>query len=163
LRYQVAYDRNFKDMLDEKELTSELVCEFTPVLVMSEHSPLAQRDEIRLDDLEKYIELSQPDTFVPALSPVTIRKNETLGGSTRHVFIFERGSQMDLLSSSCDTYMWVSPIPPRLLELHGLVTRECPSVDHRYRDVLIRKRDYKLTDLDKLFIDELMRAKREFL
>jgi Transcriptional regulator len=162
LRYQSAYDRNFKDMLAEKELTSELICEFTHVLVMSSKHPLAEKEEIAIDDLSQYIELAHADTFVPALSPVTARKNEVIGGSTRRVYIFERGSQMDLLSSSPDTFMWVSPIPPRLLELHGLVIRKCAENTRKYRDVLIYKRDYRLTELDKLFIDELMRAKREF-
>lgn len=163
LRYQIVYDRNFKDMLDEKELMSELICEFVPVIVMSERSPLAQKDEITPDDLVNYIELSHPDPYVPSLSPAAARKNEVVGEVNRRVFIFERGSQMDLLSTQPETFMWGSPMPERLLKLHGLVMRECPKVTRRYRDVLIRKRDYKLTELDKLFIDELMRAKREII
>lgn len=161
LRYQVAYDRNFKDMLDEKELISEPVFEFVPQLVISERSPLAEKDEITPDDLADYIELSNPDPYVPSLSPAAVRKSEEMSVSSRRVYIFERGSQLELLSSLPETFMWVSPIPEQLLKLYGLVMRKCPSVTRRYRDVLIRKRDYKLTELDKLFIDELMRAKRE--
>ncbi|MGI6202935.1 MAG: LysR family transcriptional regulator [Eubacteriales bacterium] len=163
LRYQTIYDRNFKDMLDDKELMGEFICEFVPVLLMSEHNPLALKEEISPDDLTNFIELSHPDPYVPSLSPVTTRKNETLSEAYRRVFIFERGSQMDILSKHPETFMWVSPIPERLLKMHGLVMRECPSVKRRYRDMLIRKRDYKLTELDRLFIDELMRAKREII
>jgi DNA-binding transcriptional LysR family regulator len=161
LRYQVAYDRNFKDMLDEKELISEPVFEFVPQLVISERSPHAEKDEITPDDLAGYIELSNPDPYVPSLSPAAVRKSEEMSVSSRRVYIFERGSQLQLLSTLPDTFMWVSPIPEHLLKLYGLVIRKCPSVTRRYRDVLIRKRDYKLTELDKLFIDELMREKRE--
>ena len=163
LRYQSVYDRNFKEMLDEKELEGELVCEFVPMLLMSRHSPLAEKDEITPEDLSNLMELSHPDPYVPSLSPATARKNEEISATNRHVFIFERGSQMDLLSTNPETFMWVSPVPDRLLNLHGLVLRHCPQITRRYRDVLIRKRDYKLTELDKRFIDELMRAKREII
>ncbi|HHW24609.1 MAG TPA: LysR family transcriptional regulator [Bacillota bacterium] len=163
LRYQSVYDRNFKEMLDEKELEGELVCEFVPVLIFSSKSPLAEKEEIEPKDLKDLIELSHPDPYVPSISPATARKNEVLSESTRHVFIFERGSQFDLLATHPETFMWVSPVPERLLKLHGLVMRECSFISKRYRDVLIRKRDYKLTELDKRFIDELMRAKREII
>ncbi len=162
LRYQSAYDRNFKIMLDEKELTSELICEFTNVVVMNKQNPLAQKEEITLDDLAPFVELSNPDTFVPAMSPVSARKNEIVGNTSRHIYIFERGSQMELLGELPDTFMWVSHIPPKMLELHGLITRSCAENTRKYRDVLIYKRDYKLTELDKLFIDELTTAKRSF-
>lgn len=129
--------------------------------MISECSPLAEKDEITPDDLAGYIELSNPDPYVPSLSPAAVRKSEEMSVSNRRVCIFERGSQLELLSTLPDTFMWVSPIPEHLLRLYGLVMRKCPSVARRYRDVLIRKRDYKLTELDKLFIDEMMREKRE--
>lgn len=57
--------------------------------------------------------------------------------------------------------MWVSPVPRRLLDRYGLVTVEC--VDNRriYKDLLIRREDYKLSELDKLFVEQLIKSKRE--
>ena len=41
------------------------------------------------------------------------------------------------------------------------MTVEC--VDNRriYKDLLIRREDYKLSELDKLFVEQLIKSKRE--
>ena len=49
-----------------------------------------------------------------------------------------------------------------MLERYGLVERVCTGAERKYRDVLIRRKDYMFTDTDKLFIDELTKAKRKF-
>ena len=56
--------------------------------------------------------------------------------------------------------MWVSPLPDRMLHLLHLVQRECADHPRVYRDMLIRRKDYRLTELDKRFITELTHSKR---
>ncbi len=57
------------------------------------------------------------------------------------------------------TFMWVSPIPPRVLERFGLVQRQCPANRKVYRDMLIYRKDYRFSDLDRLFIEEVNKFK----
>ena len=85
-----------------------------------------------------------------------------LSGAARWIwiYVFERGSQMDLLSENPETFMWVSPIPERLLKNLHLVQRRCVDNQKLYRDVLIRRKNYHLTELDKQFITELTISKR---
>ena len=59
--------------------------------------------------------------------------------------------------------MWVSPLPQRLLNRLGLVQRRCEDNQRLYRDLLIYRQEYQLTDLDKTFITELTRSKRTCL
>jgi hypothetical protein len=75
--------------------------------------------------------------------------------------VFERGSQFELLAQNPETFMWVSPIPQALLSRYGLVQRNCDENKRMYKDVLIHRKEYALTDLDNLFIEELIKAKRE--
>ena len=107
-----------------------------------------------MKDLAKYIQIAHVDPYVPSL-PLSVVRQEELPDIPRRIYVFERGSQMDLLSENPETFMWVSPIPQRLLKNLHLVQRRC--VDNRklYRDVLIRRSSYRLTDLDKQFITEL--------
>ena len=56
--------------------------------------------------------------------------------------------------------MWVSPVPEKLLDRYGLVQKVCGENKRIYKDVLIHKKDYTLTELDNLFISELCRSKR---
>ena len=41
--------------------------------------------------------------------------------------------------------------------------KKCNSNTKIYKDVLIYRKDYRLTALDRAFIDELCRAKRKYL
>lgn len=161
LRYQSTYDSNFKEMLEEKELNFEIIFEFSYKLLISKDNPLASKEEIFISDLTPYIEIAHADPFVPSLPLNTVRKNELIEDVNKHIFVFERGSQMDLLSESPNTFMWVSPIPQRIMDRYSLIQRECSENDRKYRDVLIYKKDYKLTNTDKAFLDELIKIKRE--
>ncbi len=81
----------------------------------------------------------------------------------RQIFVFERASQFELLAENPETFMWVSPMPDGLLERYGLVHKKCPDNKKLYRDVLIYKKDYRLTELDKMFIEELTTAKNNYV
>jgi DNA-binding transcriptional LysR family regulator len=163
LRYQSGYEHYFKEMLEEKGLVSELICEFRYVLLMSKRHPLAEKREVRLGDLTPYVEIAHADPFVPSLPLSTVQKNEVVDDVQRHIYVFERGSQMDLLSELDSAFMWVSPVPQRLLDRFGLVERECLDNGNRYRDVLIFRKDYSLSPLDSAFVDSLMKYKRQVL
>ena len=89
-----------------------------------------------------------------------VKKEEQTGDAARRIFLFERGSQFELLSGNPETYMWVSPMPKEILERWGLVQRDCPENRKQYKDILIYRRDYKLTPLDQAFITKLCRSKR---
>lgn len=163
LRYAINYDKYFKEMLDEKGLTGELVTEFRYVLVMNRQHPLAQKESIAMADLKPYIEIAHADPYVPSLPMSEVKKEELPEDSERRIFVFERASQFDLLSENHETYMWVSPIPDKLLKRYDLVQKPCVDNHKLYRDLLIYRRDYHLTDLDRAFITELCKAKRQYL
>jgi len=163
IRYAENYDKYFKAMLDEKGIQYELVTEFTYSLIMSIDSPLAQRQEITFNDLADYIEIAHADPYVPSMPLSKVVKEELPDNIDRRIFIFERASQFDLLSLNPETFMWVSPVPNRLLERYNLVQRKCADNKKIYKDVLIYKNGYTLSQLDRQFITELCEAKRKYL
>ena len=159
IRYAAGYDKYFKQMMADKGLKGELVAEFRYVLVMREDSVLAKMDDIHFQDLQRFIQIAHADPYVPSL-PLSAVKNEELPQTPRRIFVFERGSQFDLLTGNPETFMWVSPLPERLLRQLHLVQLECAENQRMYRDMLIHRQDYQLTDLDKRFITELTLSKR---
>ncbi|GEM_PF-45390 len=162
IRYAADYDKYFRQMLLEKGLKGELVAEFKYVLIMREDSPLAAKDIIHFSDLNPYIQIAHADPYVPSL-PLSAVRNEELPQVPRRIFVFERGSQLDLLSENPETFMWVSSLPERLLQTLHLVQRECVDNQRVYRDVLIHRQDVPLSEWDKRFITELTLAKRACL
>jgi len=162
IRYAENYDKYFKIMLEEKGLEHELVTEFTYSLIMSEDNPLAKKENITFDDLANYIEIAHADPYVPSMPLSKVVKEELPDNIERRIFIFERASQFDLLYKNPETFMWVSPAPQSLLERYHLVHRNCPQNQKVYKDILIHKKGYKLTELDKMFIKELKHTKEKF-
>ena len=163
IRYSDNYDRYYKSMLQEKGLVSELVAEFSYVLIMSRDNPLAAKETITYDDLSEYIEIAHADPYVPTLSMSKVFREELPDNVNQRIFVFERASQFDLLAENPRTFMWVSPASQEILDRYHLVQRMYEGNKKVYRDVLIYHKGYRLTSLDKDFITALCMARRKFI
>ena len=150
-------------MLEEKGLSYEMVTEFSYRLIMSAESPLAEKETITFDDLKDYIEIAHADPYVPSLPLAKVVKEELPDNIERRIFIFERASQFELLCRNPATFMWVSPVPQTLLDRYGLVQKKCKNNKKVYRDMLIYRSGYKLSELDRKFIEELTKSKKKHL
>lgn len=160
IRYAENYDTHFRQLLVQKGLVGELVAEFFYVLIMSREHPLADKDDIRYEDLKAYTEIAHADPYVPSLPLATVRKEELPDDIDKRIFVFERSSQFELLSENTNTFMWVSAAPQKILDRYGLIQKSCPDNTRLYKDVLIHRKDYRLTELDNMFITELTNSKR---
>ena len=163
IRYQSSFDKYFTSMFSEKKLMHETITEFSYVLLMSKSHPLADKEKIELKDLADYIEISHADPYVPSLPLIDVKKAELSESVDKHIFVFERGSQFVLLEKVPTTFMWVSPIPDELLKKYSLVQKKCIGNTKLYKDVLIYRKGYKLTELDDAFITEVCTAKRKIM
>ena len=163
IRYAAEYDKYFTESLEEKGFAYETVAEFRYVIIFSRDNPLAEKDVIHFSDLENLIEIVHGDPYVPSLPIYKLKKRTVSEKIKRRIYLFERGGQFDILADNPETFMWVSPIPHKLFDRYGLVQRECVESDKLYRDVLIRRKDYNLSDLDKRFIAELYGSKHKWL
>ena len=160
VRFAESYAKYYDDMFREKSLESRIITRFKYVLIMSRHSPLAKLESITFADLRDYIEIAHADPYVPSLPVSEVKKEELSDNCQRHIFVFERGSQFQLLSENVDTFMWVSPVQKSLLDKFDLVQRYCTDNNREYNDVLIYRDDYRLSQLDNMFIEELVYSKR---
>lgn len=160
LRYYINHDRYFKDIIEKKELKCELINQFKYVLIFNKNSALAENKEIHYSDLKDFIEIAHGDPYVPSLSTNELVKTELSEEVSRRIFVFERASQFELLANNEETFMWVSPVSKRLLDRYGLVQKECIDNTKEYKDLLIYRSNYKLSNLDQEFITKLCESKR---
>ena len=163
LRYQTIYDKNFKNMMEEKGLVSELICEFSPVITVSAQSGLAELQTVGPAELEDKTEIVYGDKYVPSVSAAEMKKDSGLFKVKKRIFIFDRESQFELLSQLPGAFMLGSPIPEDILQKFGLVQKSCPENKQRFRDVLIFKKEYRLTPIENRFIAALTQSKRLFI
>lgn len=162
IRYQTVFEKYFRNMFSEKKLISETISEFSYQILMSKDHPLASKDDIKLKDLSDYIEINHADPYVPSMPLVDVKKAELSEYVDKRIFIFERASQFTLLSEVPNTFMWVSPISDRILKKHGLILKSVKENSKVYKDVLIYRKNYKLSELDNLFITSVCEEKRKF-
>lgn len=161
VRYFEHFDKFYKNMFEDKGLSYELITDFSYVLAMNKNCPLAAKETVTLEDLRNFIEIAHADPFVPSLSLAAVKKEELSDDMRRRIFVYERASQFELMSRNTQVFMWVSPIPKILLERYGLVQVKCAENTKVYKDVMVHRKDYHLSDLDNIFITELCRSKRE--
>lgn len=162
IRYAGVYDKSFKEMLEDKGCTYEVIAEFSHILLMSRDNPLAKKENISFDDLTAYTEIADADPYIPTLPASKVVKDELFGTTERRIFVFERASQYELLSENHDTFAWVSPVAQKILDGYGLIQKSCNGNKKIYKDVLIYREGYKLSTLDKQFITKLCESKRKY-
>ena len=126
---------------------------------MSENSKLASKDAVTMAELSECIEVVHGDVSVPYLSESYLKK--TGNGEQNRVFVYDRGSQLNILKSVPDSFTWVSPILQNELKRNGLVQKRCSDSVRRSKDLLIQERHYHRTSEDKAFIEKLFKVRDE--
>ena len=159
IRYQTTFEKYFQSMFLEKNLVAETITEFSYVLAMSSKHPLAKKEDVSPEDLSEYVEIIHGDPYVPSLPVIDVKKAEMSEFVDKRIYVFERASQYMLLESVPNTFMWISPIPDEMLNQHNLIEKECSFSKKKYKDVLIYRKEYKLSNLDKMFIENVHKAK----
>ncbi len=163
IRYPINYEAFFLSAVEEKGLKAREIWTYDYVILMSAKSPLARQVEISASVLNDYIEILHGDNTVPNISQTFLKKDAQLGSSRRHIFVYERGSQFDILSTVPNSYMWVSPLPREVLRRYGLVQKRCSDLVKRNRDLLIHQSNYRISQIEKLFIDTLDEVRKSII
>jgi hypothetical protein len=161
IRYQGMYENYYLDYLADKHLDHDQIWEFEYLALMSKDHPLSMGDEVQFPKLKYYVEIVHGDTVVPYLNAAELRYPSAEAIPKRRIYLYERFNQFDLLTRLPAAYMWVSPIPAKLLKRYGLVQRKCGFLNNRYKDVLVYRKGYAFTALDKKFIGKIFEARNE--
>ena len=133
IRFPEIMEDNTLRMLQQKKLRYRPIWTFDYMLLTSRQSALAALDKVHPENLKGYTELVHGDV----------------------------NSQFDFLSNVPTTYMWVSPLPEKVLRQHELVQIPCPDNRYRYRDILIYHEDYPFTGYEEQFYNILLQTRDE--
>lgn len=155
VRYQAIYEQYFLNAMEERELRHDHIWEFEYLALMSEKHPLANEDIVEFPALSEYTEIIHGDISVPALPIAKARQIASTNERKKNIVVYERGSQLELLSRIPTTYMWVSPMPKDMLNWFSLVQKPCDMSQNKYKDILIFRRGYHFSDVDKIFMQKL--------
>ena len=157
IRYDIRYEKYFLSMLQLEGLVYEPLLEFEYVFITSGESELASKEKVYFRDLENEIEILHGDTVIPSLAHHDlIRQADAL--TNRRVYVYERGSQFDLLADEKNTFMWVSPIPQKVLERYHLVQKNCEDHHRVMKDLYVYPKGYQLSEYEQMFLKEVKKV-----
>ncbi|NLK36990.1 MAG: LysR family transcriptional regulator [Epulopiscium sp.] len=163
IRYNSMHEGYYLSLLKLKKLQYRLILEFDFLLLTSKNSIIADKHIRSNEDLEGCIEIVHGDKRLPSGDYVDLSDNDR---EERHqkkvIYIYERGSQFEILSRVPNTYMWVSPIPQHILDQYGLVQLRCGAFAKYMKDVMIFKENHTPKKHEKQFLDMLREKTREF-
>ncbi len=155
VRYQTIYEKYYLQFLEEKDLQVEPLWEFSYQLIMSENHPLAAKQSIECADLDEYIQLTHGYLTIPSLPASKARELVSNDENKKEIAVYERESQFELLRNIHTTYMWTSPTPASIINTLPLVQKKCNTENNKYKDVLIYRHGYRLTEQEKLFVQKV--------
>ncbi len=140
IRLPSFYENYYLQQLENKGLCCDHLMDFTMMLILRTDHPLASLPTIRQEDLYRYTEIVHGDQQSLALSMARI--NPLLHGTPpRRIYVYDRGSQIDLLQRLPEAYMWVSPIPLDMIDSYGMCIRSCSLSTVVNLDLLIWRKE----------------------
>lgn len=162
IRYQRRKQEDYQSLLQLRNLEMQVINEFDYLLLTSADGELAEKDFQSPGELSDGVEILHGDSRLPNGEYIEFYRE---GRETYHpkkkIYIFERGSQFDILREVKNSYMWVSPLPEKMLERYHLVQKEVGFLRHKMRDALIYKKGYVMNQKEKEFLEHLRRKIEE--
>jgi len=163
IRYQAEHENYYQFLLKEKNLSSRLIWEFEACLLTSKRSPSSLHVAFSKHHLENGIELLYGDQTAP-VAPADLSSTSLSDRQTkRKIYIYDRGSQFDLLNQVPGSFIWTSPMPAELLHRYQLIQYFFPLRPKKVRDVLICGKDYVFNPIDQQFLHEVEQVKQVLL
>ena len=163
LRYDTRFEILFSDSLSERGLVKTEFYRFHMHILLSKDHPLADKEKLFAEDVSGYTEIAYLDMSIPSLQSGTAKKQSLPYGVSRRIYTCDRGMQLELLTSVPGTFMRVSPVSEKFLDGCGLVLKEVEDPPRTYKDVIVYRNNYTLSNLDNLFLQKLEEVKKEYL
>lgn len=161
VRYQSIHEEYFLNSVQDRGLQQELIRQFTTQLLMSKDHPLASYENISFHMLSGYPEIVQGDIKVPSVPLSQIQKGAGFDAHAKRIYVYDRGSQYDILQRVPGSYMWTSPISKDYLEQRGLVMKKCLLSSLMHKDIIIYPKGEPLAQPGRRFVELLQQIAGE--
>ena len=147
IRIPLHFESYYIDKLTARELKYETVSEFSPVIVAGLGSPLAGKETVSPAALGELCQVVSPESL-------PLERSQTTGTVSKEITVTDRATAYALLVNDPTLCVTAPPMPPFLAAQLGLVQRPCFDTT-LYRDLLVCRKDYRLTAADEAFLRAL--------
>ena len=158
IRIPSTYADMIESRLKARNLVGKTIMEFPLQVVMNMNHPLAQYEDIPYELLYNYPEIIHGDDEPEMMRRASINQDYDDKRSTKRIFIYDRGTQISMLKTVKNAYMWVSPMSQRVLKYNDLVLRKCSYANNLNRDMII----YRKASENSTLISDCIRTVFEY-
>lgn len=164
-KYDVGFIRipsTYAEMIDSRlkarNLVGRTIMEFPLQIVMRMDHPLAKYDDVPYELLSEYPEIIHGDDEPEMVRRASINQDYDEKRSTKRIFIYDRGTQISMLKTVVNSYMWVAPMSQSTLRYNDLCTRKCSYANNLNRDMII----YRKASENNALISDCIRTVYEY-
>lgn len=158
IRIPSTYAEMIESRLKARNLVGRTIMEFPLQIVMSETHPLAKYDDVPYELLFEYPEIIHGDDEPEMVRRASINQDYDEKRSTKRILIYDRGTQISMLKTVKNAYMWVAPMSQSILRFNELCTRKCSFANNLNRDMII----YRKASENNAIISDCIRTVYEY-
>ncbi len=145
----------YEEQMNNRRFLMRPLVAFVMQPVMSADHPLANRDEVTIEELELYPEIVHADDEMQLFERNHINK-EYDSNNLKRVFVQDNGSKMILLNTIENSYMWASPSSKGMPKGgKGVVAVKCSGANLKTLDIMICKKSNENNRTIKICMDYL--------
>ncbi len=130
----------FTEQMAARKIYSRLLAEFCMAPLMSADHPLAQLDDIPLEELKKYPEIVHADDEMSVFDRNYINPDYENATAPKRICVYDNGSKMMMLATVKNAYMWSSPGLPMIPVNVPMVSKKCSQAVLKTYDIMICKK-----------------------
>lgn len=108
IRVAAAQQETYSEQLKKRKLLVRPLVAFVMQPIMSVDHPLADKEDVTFEELEKYPQIVHADDEMNAFERNYINPDYESGG-TKRIYVQDNGSKMIFLQGTKNAYMWASP------------------------------------------------------
>lgn len=147
----------YTEQLKNRKLQVRPLAAFIMQPIMSVNHPLANSEDVTMDELEKYPEIVHADDEMNIFERNYIN-SEYENNGTKRIYVQDNGSKMIMLQGIKNAYMWASP-SHRHVPLHSTASLKpvkCTKANIKVIDMIICKKSSESSRAIKACMDYLM-------
>lgn len=140
IRIPSTYSEMIESRLKARNLVGKTIMEFPLQVVMNVNHPLSKYEDIPFELLSQYPEIIHGDDEPEMIRRASINQDYDEKRSPKRIFIYDRGTQISMLKTVKDAYMWVPPMSQSILRYNDLVLKKCSYANNLNRDMIIYRK-----------------------
>ncbi len=140
LRIPENYYEMTNKLITSKNLVSQVLLEYRYGVAIHKSHPLARYDDIPYEELRQFPEICNSNNEPEIIRRASVNQSYDESRSFKKINVYDRGTQVSIMATVKDAYMWVPPVRNPIFENVGIIIKKCSFAKENNRDILVYRK-----------------------